>query len=134
MPTSNPPPEGQAAPTERSKESGRNSLVAVSEAWEGPLPSPEALEAFNGVVADGAARIFKEWESEAEHRRRYERKALVLTGVERIGSRVLAFVLAIAMVALAAYCAAINQPWVAAIIGGGTLGTVVIGMISGRRD
>ena len=113
---------------------GRNSLVAVEEAWAGPLPSPADLEAFNTVVPDGAARIFREWEAEADHRRRYERRALALSGVERIGSRILAFALAIAMVGLAAYCATINQPWVAAIIGGGTLGTVVVGMISGRRD
>ena len=36
--------------------------------WQGPLPPPEVLDKFNGVIPDGAARIMTMAEKEQAHR------------------------------------------------------------------
>lgn len=50
--------------------------VEVHESWEGPLPSPQTLEAFRHIVPDAPERIIRQWELEADHRREYEMTAL----------------------------------------------------------
>jgi uncharacterized membrane protein len=108
------------------------SLVTVQSAWSGPLPPPEALDRFNRVVPGSAERIIVEWEEEARHRRLYERRALMLRMVERIGGRLLAFIFAMLALGVAAYSISMGQPWPAAVIGGGTIASVVAALIYGR--
>lgn len=38
------------------------------QSWEGPLPTPDALRAFNEIVPNGAERIFSMAEREQAHR------------------------------------------------------------------
>jgi hypothetical protein len=56
-----------------------------------------------------AARIFREWETEAENRRSLERWSVKCQVIERIGGRVLAFVFAVSAPGAVAYCASIGQ-------------------------
>jgi len=44
--------------------------------WQGPLPPPGALEQFDRVVPDGAARIFAMVEQEQAHRIQHETEQL----------------------------------------------------------
>lgn len=78
-------------------------LVAVEHTeWAGPLPAPETLEEFDRIVRGSAQTIIDEWRAESEHRRRFERRALVLQGAEQIGGRLLAFLFAVAALGVTA--------------------------------
>lgn len=87
---------------------------------------------FERIVPGSAEAIIREWGTEANHRRRYEQRALSIQGFEQIGGRVLAFVFAIAALGVTAYLARIGAEWAAGIIGAGTIGSVVLTLVSGR--
>ena len=108
-------------------------LVAVEHTeWAGPLPAPETLEEFDRIVRGSAQTIIDEWRAESEHRRRFERRALVLQGAEQIGGRLLAFLFAVAALGVTAFLAIEGAEWAAGILGAGTIGSVVLALISGR--
>lgn len=46
----------------------------ITEAWQGPLPHPEALQRFDQIVTDGAERIFKMAEDEQRFRLETDRE------------------------------------------------------------
>jgi uncharacterized membrane protein len=46
--------------------------VTIATQWQGPLPSPEALRAFEDAHPGAAAAILAEFKNEAEHRRTQE--------------------------------------------------------------
>lgn len=87
---------------------------------------------FERLVPGSPEVIVREWVTEANHRRRYEQRALSIQGVEQIGDRVLAFVFAMAALGVTAYLARIGAQWAAGIIGAGTIGSVVLALVSGR--
>ena len=61
-------------------------LVAVERSeWAGPLPAPATHEEFDRIFEGSAQAIIDEWRAESEHRRRFERRALLLQGAEQIG-------------------------------------------------
>jgi uncharacterized membrane protein len=97
--------------------------------WSGPLPAPADLQRFNEIIPDGASRIMALAEKQADHRIAYERRALFIEGAERLGSRSLAFIFAVVALGVAGYCATINQPWIAGILGGGTIASVVAALV-----
>jgi uncharacterized membrane protein len=108
-------------------------LETTHETWEGPLPSPEIIGRFNDVVPNGGARIFAEWEAESSHRRRLESQAFAAERLERLGSRVLAFLFAIAALSTSAFCAYVGQPWPAGLIASGTIATVVVSFLRSQK-
>ncbi|WP_390888754.1 DUF2335 domain-containing protein [Devosia neptuniae] len=67
-PPKRPPPDQQ----EVVHPSGK--ITHVETQWAGPLPPPAILDGFNHVAENGAERIFKQWETESEHRRMMERR------------------------------------------------------------
>lgn len=98
------------------------------------MPAPDDVQRYDELVPNGAERLFAEWEAESAHRRKSERRALSAEIFERIGSRVMAFLFALGALGTTAYCASIDQPWPAAVIGGGTLVAVVAAMIYKRKE
>jgi uncharacterized membrane protein len=99
--------------------------VTQEQFWQGPLPSPQTLESFRSVVPDAPERIIRQWELEADHRRAYEAMALEGTiRIDKAGQRnAILFALgALGVVALALY---LDHPWIAGILGTGTIGSVV---------
>jgi len=59
--------------TEISKNSHSRPIIASRrEEFSGPIPHPEHLERYGNIVQDGAERIFRMAENQAEHRMRIE--------------------------------------------------------------
>jgi uncharacterized membrane protein len=113
--------------TENRPEASEVKLEHVS--WAGPLPPPSVVEQFDHLVENGAERIFRQWELETDHRRKYE--ALALRGslwLDGIG-RVTAFIFAMAALLVTGWAANIGEPWVAAVLGGGTIAAVVAALV-----
>lgn len=48
------------------------SVFVTAAQWQGPLPPPNVVKAFDNVVENGAERIFRMAEKEQEHRHRME--------------------------------------------------------------
>lgn len=99
------------------RQDGSETLVAI-QSWEGPLPAPETLERFETVVPGSAKTIIEEWQAETRHRRKFEHRSLLLQSFEQMSGRLLAFLFALAALALAGYAASIGAAWVAGIVGG----------------
>lgn len=107
-------------------------VVQHQEHWSGPLPSPDRLAQFNEVVPGAAERILAMAELEATHRREMERDALEADArIHRFG-QVSAFTVALACIAAAVWLAMHGHDWVAGVLGGTTLTTVVLAFL--RRD
>lgn len=110
--------------------------MAVTAHWQGPLPPPAALQAFDAVVENGASRIFAEWESETSHRRIIEKRALTAQIWENILSRVFAFVFAGGALCGAIYLGTQGHDWLAGVIATSTIGLVIGGYLGtrGRKE
>ena len=129
MRASKKPRNSQTTSPSNSPSETRTSVTTVEQTWAGPLPPPAVLEGFGRIVENGAERIFTQWEQEASHRRKYEmmsmRWSMALDGI----GHVLAFIFAMSALAVAAWAASINQPWVATVLGGGTIAAVVAALV-----
>ena len=110
-----------------------NSEAVLSiEKKQGLPPAPHTLEEFERIVPGSAKAIIDEWETEAAHRRKYELRALSFQGIEQIGGRLLGFIFAVVALGVTVYLAQIGAEWAASIVGAGTIGSVVLALISGR--
>ena len=57
--------------------SGKQITVkAIHQEFQGPIPPPEILAAYNQIIPGGADRILKQAESETAHRQSLEKKAI----------------------------------------------------------
>jgi uncharacterized membrane protein len=100
-------------------------IQVVSQDWSGPLPPPAALEEFDRIVPGAAERIFAQFEAEGTHRRDLEqRQSRFVVRDVHIG-QFLAGLFALSGLSVAALAIWFNAPWVATIIGGGTIGPIV---------
>ena len=102
--------------------------------WQGPLPPPEALQAFREAVPKSDEVILSEYQKQGEHRRSIETresqanafaiKALsggtVLTSLATIGGGI--------------YLAALGHIWGAGIVIAGPLITVVLGRSKSQEE
>ncbi len=105
----------------------------VSAYWNGPLPPPAVLEDFDRVVPGGAERIFAAWEGETAHRHALEKRNLLLSAVDTILGKVFAFLFVCGALGACIYTAAIGANWVAAILGSGTIASVVWAFVKQRE-
>jgi uncharacterized membrane protein len=126
-PPKRPPPEQQ----EVVHPSGK--ITHVETQWAGPLPPPAILDGFNHVAENGAERIFKQWETESEHRRMMERRDFTWSVAEGIFGKTLAFIFVLTALALAAYALHQGASWLAAFLAAGTIGAVVAAFIATNR-
>ncbi|MEM7088397.1 MAG: DUF2335 domain-containing protein [Pseudomonadota bacterium] len=108
-----------------SDDSGNHVQVTQQAAWSGPFPPPAILEQFNGVVENGAERIFRAWESETNHRQKEERRELTLFALDNYLGKIFAFIFVIVALGISAYAATHGAEWFATILGGGTIASVV---------
>ncbi len=102
--------------------------------WSGPLPPPTALSAFDDIVENGAERVFRQFEAEAEHRRSLERDAAATDRRLAFLSRALAGAFAFAALGTAVFALFIGAHIAAAVIGGGTIAAVVTAFLAGRAS
>lgn len=102
----------------------RVSRTVVAE-WQGPLPPPSLLADYDELVKDGAERVFRQFELEAEHRRSMEMSAHIEDRQERIWAQVIAGAFVFCALGVAVYALFVGAFAVAGIIGGATIASVV---------
>lgn len=95
------------------------------ELWQGPLPSPKTMEQYRDLSADWPDRIIRQWETESDHRRAYEMTALTATTKRDLLGQILAGAFALGALAVSAFALWTDHQWVALILGGGTIASVV---------
>ncbi len=97
--------------------------------WQGPVPPPAVIKEYDEVIKDGAGRLFRQFESESGHRREMEILVAKLKGRDLLTGKILALIFALGVLAVVAFAVQKGSPWVAAILGGGMLATVVFGFL-----
>jgi len=98
------------------------------------LPPPAVLEAYNSLVQDGAERVFRQFETEAEHRRTQEREGLREAMREGRAAQFLAGLFAFSALGITVYAISVGAFTVAAIVGGATLVGVVGAFLYRQRQ
>jgi len=94
--------------------------------FSGPIPPPAILSGYDNVVPGAAERILKMAEADALHQRDIERIAIMATKNEVKVGQFFGLIVSLSALALAGFAVLHNQPWVATLLGGGTL----VGIIS----
>ncbi len=97
--------------------------------WEGPLPPPQALGAFSDVVENGAERVFRQFEAEAEHRRQMTKETLRVQARDLMVGKILAFLFVMSMIGTAIFAISKGYPTAAVILGTTVIGTVVLAFV-----
>ena len=124
----------------RSEEDSRPALAArlKVESFAGPLPPPATLAAYNAIVPGAAERILKMAEAQALHRHQLEAVAIRSDARQAMLGLCFGLVVTLAMLAVAAYIAALGQTIGGAILGGAAVvqlaGVFVYGTRSRRRE
>lgn len=112
---------------------GARLVAQRQETWSGPLPPPQALQAFEDVSPGSAAKILDEFQTEAAHRRSQENGQLRLVGAETLIGQISAIVFAMGGLAVAAYAAFVGAEWIGGIVGGGVIVGGIVALRTGRE-
>ncbi|MBK3398916.1 DUF2335 domain-containing protein [Methylobacterium sp. IF7SW-B2] len=83
------------------------------------------LEQFRQMVPDAPERIFRQWEKESDHRRNFETVALEGNLRTTRYGQLSATAFALSAMAVTCFCVWMGEPWVAGIVGGTTVVSVV---------
>jgi uncharacterized membrane protein len=89
------------------------------------MPPPEVVRGYNEVIENGAERLFKQFELEAEHRRDLQRRTQRHNLIIALSGRTAALVFSLAALGVTALALQWGYPWPAAIIGGSSIALVV---------
>ncbi|MDR1305347.1 MAG: DUF2335 domain-containing protein [Verrucomicrobiales bacterium] len=101
--------------------------------YSGPIPPPEQLRQFNEIISNGADRIMKMAESQANQRMKTDGEIVRWQLFGNILGQVLAFLIAIGGLFATVYLAINNHEWVASIVGGTTIVGLVAAFIKGQN-
>jgi uncharacterized membrane protein len=99
-------------------------------AWQGPIPPPEVLRAYNEIIENGAERIFSQFEKETHHRHRMQRRTQTFPFYDQIAGRGSALVFALACLLLSGYAIAQGAQVPATVLGGAM---IIAGINAFRR-
>ena len=112
----------------------------ISTSFIGPLPPPTILKQYDEIAPGLADRIVRMAETEADHRRQIENRALNADiglaekeYTERRIGQFLGFGIGVAALVTGAYVATHGQPWAGGFIGTGGVIGLVTAFIYGRR-
>jgi uncharacterized membrane protein len=112
-------------PARREPEPAKVQITHTS-SWEGPIPPPATLEAFERIRPGAAEIIIAEFQAEAAHRRALETaQQAEITRDGSVGQGI-ALIFALGCFAVIAFAIAWGAYWVAGILGG----TVIVGGIT----
>jgi len=121
-------------PQEKQKEARRivNTLT-VSHSFSGPLPPPNIVKGYDGVVKNGAERVFAMAESQSEHRIALE-KYIVKKELKYNGrAQIFAFVLGVIGLLAATSLAIFGHDFIAGVFATTTIGGLATAFIIGTR-
>ncbi len=83
------------------------------------------MRGYNEVIENGAERLFRQFELEAEHRRELQRRAQKHNLIIALSGRTFALVFSLTALGVTALALHWGYPWPAAIIGGSSIALVV---------
>lgn len=119
-------PPAKRSPPQNNQQQEHHHHISVQESrWAAPLPPPSVLAEFNDVVDNGAERIVRAWEVESEHRRHIDVREQRWFYLSSIVGKVFAFLFIMGALALSAWALYLDRAWLAGILAGTTLATVV---------
>lgn len=127
------PPAKRSNPQSSAEQGNTHRIEVQSHTWQAPLPPPSVLDDFNRVVPGCAERIISAWEVESQHRREIERREQRSYYQDALVSKTYALVFVLAALALSAWAVEKNQSWVGVLLGAGTIVSVVLAFIRGRK-
>lgn len=121
-------------PVRQPQMDGRHQVSVVqNQYWQAPLPTPEMLRQFNEIIPDGAQRIMLMAEQEGVHTRHVQKVAVWGTFIGQTLGQIFAFSVAGGCIYAAFLLAMAGHTGVAGILGGGTVTTVVLAFLQGRK-
>lgn len=102
--------------------------------FQGPLPHPNDLAAYNEIVPGSAKTIINMALSQSEHRQNLE-KSVINSDIKnsKLGL-IFGLIIGLTGMGSAVYCASIGQPTVGSILGGGTLAMLVSTFVYGSKS
>jgi uncharacterized membrane protein len=113
-------------------------IQAKLETHSGPLPPPAVLAGYDQIVPGSAERIIAMSERQSEHRQSLEKQVINSDIRQAWGGMLCALVIALAGLAVAAYCTINGHDQVGGIIGGATIvslvGTFVYGTAQRKKE
>lgn len=109
------PPEAKRADSE-SQPRANVQQVGMMVSWEGPIPPPATLRAIDELVPGSAARLIKQFEDEANHRRSLQRKSQLFPFLDQVFARICALIFAGGCLWLIAYAIEKGAYWAAGIL------------------
>ena len=124
-------PDSPNNPTQKSNSSV--TVVQESFALSGPLPPPEILRKFDEVVPGSAERIIKMAEGQFAHRTELERKVIDSDIVTSKRGQILGFVIAIVGLICSMVISIFGNKIAGALIGVGTLASLVSVFMYGSK-
>lgn len=104
------------------------------ESFTGPLPHPEILQGYDKVQAGFAERILKMAEDEQAHTIRCEDKIVSSVTSQSTRGQWFGFILAILFLIVAGVLGFYGHDWLAGVIGGGTLISVVTVFLTNKSN
>jgi uncharacterized membrane protein len=99
----------------------------------GPLPQPDIMRGYESIVPGAAERILAMAEQESEHLRQHDVATLNAYKSDVRRSQILAFLSISLFVSLAGIAIVYNQPWIAGIVGGTTIISVVSAFLKTQK-
>lgn len=98
-----------------------------------PVPPPEVLKGYQDLYPEAAQKFFQWAEEEGQHRRALDDKLAESQIEDSRRGITCGLVVSLAGLALAAFAVWMHEPWVAGIIGGGTLVALARAFIVGKN-
>ncbi len=125
-------PTNSAIMDESSRENGH--ILTIEESgWSGPVPSPRTLQQFEDILPGSAARIFAQFEAEAEHRRRGETEERRFRERESQIGQFLAGIFAVGAFGVTAFALHVGAYSVAGLVGTTTVLTGVAAFLNRKN-
>lgn len=108
------PDFSESTPADPSEFVGPQSVeqrVQMSMGWQGPLPPPGAMRAFNDVIPNGADRIMLMVEKEQDVRLKIEKQASDVETYIAIGGRLIGALLLVVLIGAAIWSIHVKADW-----------------------
>jgi len=106
----------------------------MQQSWHGPLPPPQQLAEFDAITPGLADRIMRMAEEEGQHSRSVQKRALTGAITTQVIGQVFGLLLAAGCLYASYKLALADHDWVAGILGGTTLTTVVLAFLRWKKD
>jgi uncharacterized membrane protein len=97
----------------------------AQQSFSGPLPHPEILKMYNDIMPGSAEKIIKMAEDQSLHRRNLENKVIESDVKRQRNGQVLGFIISMFGLLMSAVIAIFSDPLAGAIVGFGTLASLV---------